>query len=110
MTTAPRRNTLRLPGFDYASPRAYFVTVCTYRRECLFGRVEQSKMRLGPLGLIVQEEWLRPGVVRSHVEVDTFAVMPNHLHGILILREHDVGATRRVAPTEDPHGPRTAAR
>ncbi len=57
---------------------------------------------LSPLGLIVQEEWLRSRLVRSNVTHDEYAVMPNHVHGILILRE-PVGATRRVAPTTRPH-------
>ncbi len=86
------RRSIRLPGYDYARAGAYFVTICTYQRECLFGEIAGGDMRLNPLGQIVQEEWLKTAVLRPRVRLDTFVVMPNHVHGIIILND-DRGGT-----------------
>ncbi len=87
------RHSIRLQGYDYSQAGAYFLTVCAYSRECLFGEVVDGKMQLNEYGEIVQDEWMRTGVIRSDVVLDAFVVMPNHVHGIIVL----VGATRRVA-------------
>ncbi|MBI4771133.1 MAG: transposase, partial [Chloroflexi bacterium] len=81
------RRSVRLKGYDYASPGAYFVTLCTWQRECLFGEIVNGEMRSGPLGQIVAVEWARTGVVRPNVTVDDFVVMPNHVHGILFIHD-----------------------
>jgi REP element-mobilizing transposase RayT len=91
-----RRRSIRLPGFDYARPGSYFVTVCTHRRELLFGEVIDGQMRRNALGDIVQAEWYATERVRPEVRLDAFVVMPNHLHGILEII--DVGARRGLAP------------
>jgi REP element-mobilizing transposase RayT len=57
----------------------------------LFGEIVGEEMRLNKVGEIVQEEWLRTGEIREDVELDSFVVMPNHVHGIIVLTEH-VGA------------------
>lgn len=94
------RRSIRLRGFDYRDARAYFVTLCTVRRQCLFGDVIDSAMVLNALGEIVRDEWLHTSAVRSSVTLDAFVVMPNHLHGIIVL-DDPPRATRRVAPTVD---------
>ena len=88
------RRSIRLPGYDYASAGAYFVTVCTYGRECLFGAVEAGAVRLNRYGLVVREEWLRSAAQRPEIELDAFVVMPNHVHGIVIIT--DDGTPGRV--------------
>ena len=123
-----RRNTTRLKGYDYALPGAYFVTLCTQNRECLYGVVEEDEMLLNDFGKIVDEEWRRTPFIRPDVTLDTFIIMPNHLHGIIMIHERStaaangpqaVEATRRVAPTHvyglhakrplaDPHRPKGA--
>lgn len=98
------RRSIRLEGYDYTQPGAYFVTIVTHRRECLFGDVAKGKMHLNALGQIVQAEWLRTAQVRPNVELDAFVIMPNHVHGILVIHdraESSVGARRRRAPTDD---------
>ncbi len=108
-----RRKSIRLKEYDYTQPGAYFVTICTYRRAHLFGQVVDGEMRLNAFGKIVWEEWFRTAQVRPYVELfeNEFVVMPNHIHGIIWIVEHDVGATRRVAPTsrrvapQPPRGP-----
>lgn len=98
------RRSLRLNGYDYAQAGAYFVTICTQNRACLFGEVVDGKMRLNVFGEIAREEWFRTGQIRPNVELDAFVIMPNHIHGIIVIRGN-VGATRRVAPTKHPAGP-----
>lgn len=104
------RRSIRLHGYDYAQAGAYFVTICTQNRECLFGDIEDGEMRLNDYGRVVEEEWLRTATIRREVELDAFIVMPNHVHGIIVINaerrsQANVGATRRVAPTPRPKGP-----
>ncbi|MCR4438784.1 MAG: transposase [bacterium] len=91
------RRSIRLPGYDYAQAGAYFVTMCTHDRACLFGRVVDGEMRLNALGEIVREEWLRSAQIRREIRLDPdeFVVMPNHIHGIVWILD-DVGAHRRA--------------
>ena len=86
-----KRRSVRLQDYDYSLPGEYFITICTYNHECLFGEIVGEEMRLNKVGEIVQEEWLRTGEIREDVELDSFVVMPNHVHGIIVLTEH-VGA------------------
>ena len=79
------RRSIRLKGYDYAGTGAYFVTLCTWNRECLFGNFEDGEMNLNGLGVIVQEEWLRTAELRKAVETDAFVIMPNHIHGIVVI-------------------------
>jgi len=72
------------------------VTICTHHRECLFGKFMEEKIVLNPLGKIVEEEWKISAKIRHEIELDAFAVMPNHIHGIIAIRDHhSVGATGR---------------
>ena len=95
------RRSIRLKGYDYTQPGAYFITVVTHDRECLFGEIVDGEMRLNEYGEIVRAEWFQTAVVRPYVMLhpDEFVVMPNHVHGIIWIVDVDVGATRRVAPT-----------
>jgi len=79
------RHSLRLKGYDYASPGAYFITLVTWQREDLFGNIMNDEMVLSPLGKIAHDEWLRSTIIRNEIHLfeDEFIVMPNHLHGIL---------------------------
>ena len=79
------RKSIRLKGYDYSQNGLYFITICTYNRECLFGEIINKKMILNDAGKIANECWLKipehfPGaVLHEHV------VMPNHVHGIIEL-------------------------
>ena len=86
------RRSIRLKGFNYAQPGGYFITICTVNREYLFGNIVDGKMRLNALGKIVAEEWNKTSSIRANVELDAFVVMPNHIHGIIILND-DGGIT-----------------
>ncbi|HET6846752.1 MAG TPA: hypothetical protein VFH29_07945 [Anaerolineales bacterium] len=80
-----RRRSVRVKGFDYSTPGAYFVTIVTQGRAALFGVVREGEMRLSPTGSIADSCWREIPVHFLHVELGSFIVMPNHVHGILIL-------------------------
>ena len=84
-TNLPARRSTRLQGFDYASNAAYVVTLCTYQRRPLFGTIIDGQLHPSWLGQIVEREWQRTAQLRQGVLLDAFVLMPNHLHGILIL-------------------------
>jgi REP element-mobilizing transposase RayT len=77
------RQSIRLPGWDYRRPAAYFVTICTHDRARLFGTVVDGRMVLNAYGQIVAEEWHRTERVRDNMALDAFVVMPNHVYGII---------------------------
>jgi putative transposase len=80
------RRSIRLKGHDYSAPGAYFITICVHQRECLFGEVISGEMKLNQFGQLVWSHWQNLAHHHSHLQVDAFVVMPNHIHGILILK------------------------
>ncbi len=86
MDTRNRRS-IRLQGYDYSQAGAYYVTICTQDRACLFGQVKGGEMVLNEVGKIVEEEWLNTEKIRGNVQLDEFVIMPNHLHGIIIIND-----------------------
>jgi len=93
-----KRRSIRLSGYDYTQPGAYFVTIVTHRRRHLFGEITAGHMRLSDRGRIVDACWRRIPCIYQNVEIDEFTIMPNHIHGIVVISEN-VGATHWVAPT-----------
>ena len=77
----------RLPRHDYSQPGAYFVTICTAERQCIFGEIVNGQMRLNKNGLIVAEQWAGQPSHYLNVSLDGFVIMPNHVHGILCLAD-----------------------
>ncbi len=94
-----KRRSIRLGGYDYAQVGGYFVTLCTHRRRSLFGEIVHAEMKLNSIGKIAEAEWLRSAELRAEIVLDEFVVMPNHLHGIVLIREKPevaaAGATGR---------------
>jgi REP element-mobilizing transposase RayT len=74
-----------LRGFDYSREGAYFVTICTRNREYLFGAMVDGEMRLNNVGRVVQTVWGGLSDRFPTIELDAFVVMPNHVHGILVV-------------------------
>ena len=101
--TKHHRRSIRMSGYDYAEEGAYFVTVVTHQRECLFGGIADGEMRIDRYGEVVRDEWLRSVQIRREIDLDVFVVMPNHLHGIVVIR--DVGAHGRAPLPLAPHRP-----
>ena len=79
------RRSIRLKGYDYSQSGAYFVTICTQNRECLFGDISDGEMRLNYAGQMVRDVWNDLPIKYRGVEIDEFVVMPNHVHGIIVI-------------------------
>jgi putative transposase len=91
------RHSIRLPGYDYAGPGAYFVTICTASRTCLFGEILGGNAVLNKCGDIVRHEWLASADIRREIGLDAYVVMPNHIHAIVwIVAQDAVGAHGRA--------------
>ncbi|MGZ8452168.1 MAG: transposase [Candidatus Binatia bacterium] len=89
-----QRRSVRLKDYDYRQSGAYFVTIVTQDRRCLFGDVVDGKMRLNDAGHMVFAVWNELSSNYPGVETDHFVAMPNHIHGVIIL----VGAGPRACP------------
>lgn len=90
-THQPNRRSIRLKGYDYTQAGLYFVTICTHNREGLFGQVANGVMQLNEAGQVVANEWVQTAEIRHEIELDEWVVMPNHLHGIVVITSKDLG-------------------
>ncbi len=77
----------RLTDWDYSKEGFYFVTICTKDRKCNLGEVKNNNIYLSEIGKIVLEEWLNTPKLRPNVFLDDFIIMPNHIHGILVIKD-----------------------
>ena len=79
------RRSIRLKGYDYWQAGAYFITICCQDRKHRFGAIESGQMQLNDFGTIAHNEWNKLSERFSNFEVDVFQIMPNHMHGIIVL-------------------------
>ena len=97
-----RRRSIRFQGYDYSQAGAYFITICTQNRECMFGEIVDRKMVLNHAGNMIQTVWDEIPIHYAGIETDEFVVMPNHIHGIIIITRSvvvpTVGAGPRACP------------
>jgi putative transposase len=114
-----RVESARLRGWDYAGAGAYFVTICTKDRAPFFGDVVDGDLVLSPIGQIVADEWQKTGQIRPYVSLDEWVIMPNHLHGIIIINPvvetprrgvSTITTTQRGVPTTVGRGVSTPSR
>lgn len=90
------RRSIRLKEYDYSQEGAYFVTICTWNRECLFGDIVNGEVLLNEYGRVV-EEYIDGIKERfDNVHIEEFVVMPNHLHGIIMI-EQSVGIIHELS-------------
>jgi len=99
--TKHHRRSIRLPAYDYAQAGAYFVTMVAHRRECLFAEMVDGRVVVSACGEIVEHEWLRSTEIRPGVRLDAFVVMPNHIHGIVIICGQPIVGAHSCAPLHD---------
>ncbi len=109
------RRSIRLPGYDYSQPGEYSVTICTENKEHLFGQVVEGEMHRNAFGDHVAVCWKWLACQYPYVELDEWIVMPNHLHGIIVITDCRGGSRSdrdrsRTAPTlgavdESPNAP-----
>jgi REP element-mobilizing transposase RayT len=93
------RRSIRLKGYDYTQAGAYFVTIVTQDRACLFGEIVEGEVQLNPFGEIVAESWRWLAMQYDYVELDEWVIMPNHLHGIIVITDNGSRGGSRTAPT-----------
>lgn len=77
----------RKPNWDYSAEAMYFLTIVTQHRECILGTIVNNEMVLSDFGKIVEMEWFKSFEIRDELLLHTFVTMPNHLHGIVEIRE-----------------------
>ena len=79
------RRSIRLKDYDYAQAGAYFVTICVWNRECLFGDILDGNMLINGLGDLVLFTWKDLVNHVGNIELNTFVLMPNHCHGLIVI-------------------------
>ena len=84
--TIHHRRSIRLKGYNYSEQGAYFITICRENRAHIFGKIKNSKMILNKAGHIAYNEWLKTEEIRKNITLDSFIIMPNHIHGIIIIK------------------------
>jgi len=83
-----RIESARYPNYDYTSPGEYFITICTKNQIPYFGKILNGRMILSKTGIIVNDFWLAIPSHYPHITLDEFIIMPDHLHGIIIINRH----------------------
>jgi putative transposase len=111
MMHLPQRRSIRLRDYDYSQSAAYFVTICAHNRRCLFGGVQDGEMAINAWGQMLQICWDEIPVHFPRVELDAFVVMPNHIHGVVLILDdpvtNPVGATHgSPSDSQSPSGPK----
>lgn len=104
------RRSIRLPNYDYSQSGAYYITIVTWHRECLFGDVVDGEMVLSKFGLVAKQQWANLPNRFPNITLGAFVIMPNHIHGVIVimtgrgtagnLNDHD-GELSRRAPTHE---------
>ena len=97
-----KRSSIRLRDYDYSKAGAYFVTLCSYKREPVFGNIIGEEMHLNEFGKIVESEWLLSSEIRLEIELDEFIVMPNHFHAIVFIQDVRIDDNSPIVGANDP--------
>ena len=85
------RKKIRLDDWDYSTEGVYFITICCHNRELSFGFIDKNKVIFSEIGNIALQCWMEIPKHFSHVKIDEFVIMPNHIHGIIMLDYSRVG-------------------
>ena len=95
-----RRRSIRLDGYDYSQAGVYFISFVAQGRLCLFGKVEDGVMRLNDAGEMIRRVWDGVPDRFSTIAIDEFVVMPNHVHGVLFIRQPAPATEATIGPAE----------
>ena len=98
----PKRKLLRLKNFDYSTPGAYFITLCTHNRKCILSRVvgaihESPELKLTDYGRIINEI-IQNIPQRYKSSINSYVVMPNHIHLIIMINDREELRAIRESP------------
>lgn len=81
------RRSVRLKGFDYSQKGNYFITICSALKELIFGKIQNCEVILNPLGKLIEKQLLKTEDIRTNVKIDSYVIMPNHLHVIISISD-----------------------
>ncbi len=102
----PKRKPTRLKEYDYSSPGAYFVTICTKGRKCLLSKInvgdsvlDVPQNQLTKYGKISEKHICQMDKFYDHISVDKYVIMPNHIHLLLSIKDSEIGTSRTPSPT-----------
>ncbi len=101
----PNRKLIRLSNWDYRTSGSYFITICTKDRKHYFGKIKDSKMIYTPIGAIADVLWYEMKNRNKNVELGEYVIMPDHMHGILILQNNPTGTGRALSENPQKHAP-----
>ena len=93
------RRSIRLKGYNYSSDGYYFITICTHQKQQIFGTIKNGIMHLNEYGKIAYNEWIKSDQIRHELKLDEFIIMPDHMHGFVIINTRSRGAGP-CAPTD----------
>ncbi|NWF89195.1 MAG: transposase [Ignavibacteriaceae bacterium] len=96
------RKSIRLKEYDYRNANWYYITICTGNRINWFGKIKESKIVLSQVGKKVKEYWEQIPMHFNYCDLDYYVIMPNHLHGIIIINNHKIVETRRAVQLNTP--------
>jgi putative transposase len=99
-TSLPGRKQIRLPDYDYSQPGSYFVTICTFNKQPIFGNIVDGAMKRNPYGEIAAACWKDIPLHYPEVKNDVSIVMPNHVHGIIVIEDGVKQADLKTAPAK----------
>jgi len=101
----PRRESIRLPHYDYTEVGAYFVTVCADKRRALFAKIIDDTIIEKEFGSVIRACWMAIPEHFPYVSLDAFVIMPNHIHGILVIYEQPSVGAQHAAPANQSVAP-----
>jgi REP-associated tyrosine transposase len=97
----PNRRSTRIQGYDYSQPGYYHVVICTYQSKWLFGNIVENEACLNKVGQIAHEIWLTLPLRFDCVDLDYYVIMPNHIHGIVVIKEQHQPQNPKIAHMPD---------
>ena len=83
----PNRQSIRLKDYNYSNAGYYHVTICSNNRKNIFGVIKKHQVELSSCGQIIKNEWINLSSTYDNIELNEFIIMPNHIHGIIILKD-----------------------
>lgn len=91
------RKSIRLKGYDYSQSGLYFITICCYNKECMFGEISNGTMTLNSAGQVAQHCWQEIPSHFPNVILHEHIIMPNHIHGIIEIT--DTAGAKNISPS-----------
>lgn len=89
MIYSNHRHSTRLPHYNYSSPGFYFITICTHKHQLLFGQIKNNHITLNAIGILIEKYW-HCLTKKFKIALDVFIIMPNHIHGIIQIKNPPV--------------------